>query len=73
MAADSTEAQKSVSDGAITQLGSSGLSRVLADHTPLVTATERCKSKAILLTSAECLRMFQKKEDKKKQQIEEKE
>jgi len=32
--------QKSVSDGATTQLGSSGLARVLADYTPLVAATE---------------------------------
>ena len=71
--ADSREAQNSVSDGATAQLGSSGLARVLADHTPLVAATERCKPKARLLTSAECLRMLQEKEDKKKQQLEEKE
>jgi len=39
---------------------------------PQVVTTQRCKPTARLSTSAECLRMLQEKEDKKKQQLEEK-
>jgi len=73
---DSREAQSSRSDGATTEdvrTESSGLDRMLADHTPQVVTTHRCKPKARLLTSVECLRTLQEKEDKKKQQFEEKE
>ena len=43
--------------------GSSSLVTVLVDHTPQVVTTQRCKPKARLLTSAECLKMLQ--EDKR--------
>ena len=55
---------------------SSALSKVLVDYTPQVTPvslSKRSKPKARLLTSAECLKMLQEKENKKKQQLEEKE
>lgn len=52
------------------------LSKMLVDHTPQVTPislSKRPKPKARLLTSADCLKMLQEKEDKKKQRLEEKE
>ena len=55
---------------------SSALSKVLVDYTPQVTPislSKRSRPKARLLTSAECLKMLQEKENKKKQQLEEKE
>ena len=75
---DRREAQNCGSDGGgvMERRGgtvSSSLATVLADHTPQVATTQRCKPKARLLTSAECLKMLQEKEDKKKQQLEEKE
>ena len=56
--------------------GTSILSKVFVDHTPQVapvSLSKRSKPKARLLTSAECLKMLQEKEAKKKQQLEEKE
>ena len=53
---------------------SSALSQLLADHTPKVTPIAAAKRpKARLLTSADCLRMLEEKEAKKKKEAEEKE
>ena len=53
---------------------SSPLSQLLADHTPQVTPVATAKRpKARLLTSADCIRMLEEKEAKKKQEAEEKE
>ena len=53
---------------------SSALSQLLADHTPKVTPIAAAKRpKARLLTSADCLRMLEEKQAKKKKEAEEKE
>ena len=49
------------------------LSKLLVDYTPQVTPVSRSKPRAKLLTSGECLKMLQEKEDKKKRQLEERE
>ena len=45
----------------------------MVDYTPQVTPVSRSKPRAKLLTSGECLKMLQEKEDKKKRQLEERE
>ena len=42
------------------------LSKLLVDYKPQVASVSRSKPKARLLTSAECLKILQEKEDTKK-------
>ena len=45
----------------------------MVDYTPQVTPVSQSKPRAKLLTSGECLKILQEKEDKKKRQLEERE
>jgi len=61
---ETREAQNNGSDGATTEhirTGGSELAKMLADHTPQMATTQKCKPKARLLTSAECLRICNKR------------